>query len=242
MRDKSQLILMIACILLTSFYANAVAEEVEITYPRVNLRKTPYSERIGILPEGEVVTVLDEEWAAGRHWYHVYSESAGEGYIDSRYTEPRVEMEEKEEPETTEQNTVKRKKKSAPVVWYVTLNTEQGSEQVELVKLGIINSVIKRNDEKVTVPTKQLQFGNEQIGYAQYVVSVQTANTGYVSIRSEPYEGMTIIGKIPDGRIAGVIEPGEIFTKVVFQGVTGYVVNKGIIYCIEWKKNKAFVC
>lgn len=36
--------------------------------------------------------------------------------------------------------------------------------------------------------------------------------TGYVSIRSEPYEGTTIIGKIPDGRIAGVVEPGGTFT------------------------------
>lgn len=223
-------ILMVACILLTSFYANVVAEEVEITYPRVNLRKTPYSERIGILPEGEVVTVLDEQWAAGKHWYHVYSESAGEGYIDSQYTEPRVEIEETEEPEATEQNTVKRKKKSTPVIWYVTLNTEQGSEQVELVTLGIVNSVIKKNDEKVTVPTIQLRFGNEQIDHAQYVVSVQTATTGYVSIRTAPYEGTTIIGKIPDGRIAGVVEPGETFTKVVFQGITGYVVNKGIVF------------
>lgn len=112
--------------------------------------------------------------------------------------------------------------------WYVTINTEQGTENATLVTLGVSNSVIKVGNENKTVPTKQLQFGDVQLDHTQLVASVLTKKTGFVTIRSEASENAPSIGRIPDGKIVGIVNPGETFTKVSYNGIVGYVVTRGL--------------
>ncbi len=59
-------------------------------------------------------------------------------------------------------------------------------------------------------------------------VTVST-NGGNLNIRSEPYIGASIIGKAPNGSILNVINRAGDWTKISFQGLTGYVNNNFII-------------
>lgn len=116
-----------------------------------------------------------------------------------------------------------------PTVWEVVLIKDQGTEKVNLVTLGTVNSEIETGNEKSTVPTAQLCFEN-RTDTDPIVASVLTKKTGFVTARNEANENAASLGRIPDGMIVGVIEQGETFTKVSYKGITGYVVTRGLAF------------
>ena len=86
---------------------------------------------------------------------------------------------------------------------------------MSLVTLGTMNSEIEKGNEKITVPTAQLRFG-DQAEPDPTVASVLTKKTGFVTVREEADENAVSLGRIPDGMIVGVIEQGETFTKIFY--------------------------
>ena len=127
-------------------------------------------------------------------------------------------------------STGKTKKTAAPkepAKWEVALKTDEGNEKAVLLTLGTVRSEIEIGNEKKTVPTAQLCFGDREEP-VKTVVSVLTQKTGYVTLRSEANDRSTALGRIPDGVIVAVLEQGETYTKVSYKGMTGYVVTRGL--------------
>ena len=74
---KKVLILGLSVLIVLMFCGTALATDVEIHYPNVNIRKTPAGESIGRFEGGEVLPALDETWAEDQLWYHVQTEQYG---------------------------------------------------------------------------------------------------------------------------------------------------------------------
>lgn len=119
----------------------------------------------------------------------------------------------------------------APAEWNVKWTPDNDSTvTAQLLQLGIYSSRIQVDGEEHTVPTLSLRFGSGQVDPERYVASVCTKTTGYVTLRREPDQKAAALGKIPDGRLVGVIEPGDSFTLVSYNGLSGYVVTRGLTF------------
>lgn len=85
---KKVLILGLSVLIVLMFCGTALATDVEIHYPNVNIRKTPAGESIGRFEGGEVLPALDETWAENQLWYHVQTEQYGDGYVSGEFARP----------------------------------------------------------------------------------------------------------------------------------------------------------
>ena len=85
---KRILILGLSVLIVLMFCGTALATDVEINYPNVNIRKTPAGNPIGMLAGGEILPALDETWADGQMWYHVQTEQFGDGYVNGEFARP----------------------------------------------------------------------------------------------------------------------------------------------------------
>lgn len=188
-------------------------------------------------PDGEGVSLLriqtgessDDVLGADPVWGDISIDSSSENKSGKKET---INSSTEEKTSTSKESSSSSKStkdvSKDPTIWYVTMNAEQRTENVTLITLGVTNSVIRVGNENKTVPTKQLQFGAAQLDHTQLIASVLTKKTGFVTIRSEASENAPSIGRIPDGKIVGIVNPGETFTKVSYNGIVGYVVTRGL--------------
>ena len=59
---KRILILGLSVLIVLMFCGSALATDVEINYPNVNIRKTPAGNPIGMLAGGEILPALGDTW------------------------------------------------------------------------------------------------------------------------------------------------------------------------------------
>ena len=120
---------------------------------------------------------------------------------------------------------------AVPAEWQVELVGEDGeTAKAQLLQLGSYASRVQVDGEERTVPTLSLRFGADEAAPEQFVASVSTKSTGYVTLRSEPDQKAAALSKIPDGRLVGVLQPGDPFTLVACNGQTGYVLTRGLTF------------
>lgn len=65
---------------------------------------------------------------------------------------------------------------------------------------------------------------------------------GYANIRSDANQDSELLGKLPKGAMAEVVEPGEEWTKISSGSVTGYVKNEYLAFGEEAKQLATEIC
>ena len=78
----------LAVLMILLLCGTALATDVEIHYPNVNIRETPGGKPVGRLSGGEVLPAVEETWANGQLWYHVKTEQYGDGYVSGEFARP----------------------------------------------------------------------------------------------------------------------------------------------------------
>ena len=79
---------LLSVILFCTILPMALAIDVEITGPDVNLRKEPKGKVITRFEGGEVLPALDEIWSHDQLWYQVHSDRYGDGYVSGEWARP----------------------------------------------------------------------------------------------------------------------------------------------------------
>lgn len=107
---------------------------------------------------------------------------------------------------------------------------ENGQEQsVKLDTLGTAVSVVVVNKEKITVPTSELRW-ETSAKENQMLAVIKAHKTGEASLRVKASSKSTCIKKIDTNRIVLVMEKGKKFTKVICDGMVGYIINTALTY------------
>lgn len=66
--------------------------------------------------------------------------------------------------------------------------------------------------------------------YPQFENKLMANVTDYMNIRSEADETSEVVGKLPQGAVAEVLEQGDVWTKIESGSVTGYVKNEYVLF------------
>lgn len=95
---------------------------------------------------------------------------------------------------------------------------------VSLVRLGLYRTTVitAKGPEEVEVPTAQLIFGDNADADKRIAV-VYAPKGGEASLRETASQKGTLITMAKAGRIVGVQEVGATFTKILYDGVEGYI-------------------
>lgn len=121
-------------------------------------------------------------------------------------------------------------KKATIVRMGVNWVDENGEEQpVTLDTLGTAVSVIVLNKEKMTVPTADLRWDTTAEADEMLAV-VKAHNSGKASLRDKASTKGNVIKKVTTNRIVLVMEKGKTFTKVLCDGMVGYIINTALTY------------
>ncbi len=101
---------------------------------------------------------------------------------------------------------------------------------VRLVQLGLHESAVTLQGEELVVPTQYLQFGENRDG-AHRIGVVNAPRTGEASLREAEGGSAKLIQQAKTGRIAAVLEyNGGTFTKILYDGVEGYIRTDCLIF------------
>lgn len=101
---------------------------------------------------------------------------------------------------------------------------------VKLVKLGLYESVVTLQGEEIIVPTRYLTFG-ENDDDKHRVGVVYAPRSGEASLREKEGGSAKLIQQAKTGRIAAILEyDGGTFTKVLYDGVEGYIRTDCLIF------------
>lgn len=95
---------------------------------------------------------------------------------------------------------------------------------VMLVTLGVANSRVFANEEWLDVPTAELVFETE-VAREQNLAIITAPNSGECSLRSRADADSRALAKCKAGRVVVVLEIGERFCKVNFEGQEGYILT-----------------
>lgn len=96
------------------------------------------------------------------------------------------------------------------------------SDAVELLSLGVAASTIRHNGEEKQVPTAQLEFGSTA-GKDKQVAHIHAPKTGKCTLRQRASESSKMVKNCKAGRIVMVLESGSSWSKIIYNGATGYV-------------------
>lgn len=107
---------------------------------------------------------------------------------------------------------------------------ENGEEQsVTLDTLGTAVSVIVYNKEKLAVPTADLRWDTSAEADEMLAV-IKAHKSGKASLRDKASTKGNVIKKVTTNRIVLVMEKGKKFTKVLCDGMVGYIINTALTY------------
>lgn len=101
---------------------------------------------------------------------------------------------------------------------------------VRLVQLGVYESIVTLQGEELTVPTQYLQFG-ENKDAAHRIGVVYAPRSGEASLREAEGGSAKLIQQAKTGRVVAVLEyNGGTFTKILYDGVEGYIRTDCLIF------------
>ena len=101
---------------------------------------------------------------------------------------------------------------------------------VRLATLGLYESVVTLQGEEITVPTRYLTFG-ENDDAKNRVGVVYAPRSGEASMREKEGGSAKVIQQVKTGRIAAILDyDGGTFTKILYDGVEGYVRTDCLIF------------
>lgn len=167
-------------------------------------------------------------------WYAVLSEKFGidkailvvEAIQNGGYTEP------EKKPSTSTSNKTSnistKKKTTENLTLDIGIETDDGLTNVTVKKLGVYESTIKLGEEERVVPTGQLVYEHEAAPEEALAV-INAKNTGEVILRPQQ-ETTGRVTKCKTGRVALVIEKGQSWSKLWYDGYVGYVQNKYLLH------------
>ncbi|MBE5800835.1 MAG: SH3 domain-containing protein [Clostridiales bacterium] len=101
---------------------------------------------------------------------------------------------------------------------------DEEAAAVQVVQLGVYQSVILMDGERMEVPTAQLTFG-EDVAEDQRIAYVHAPRTGKVTLRETPASNGKLLSRPSAGRIVAVLQVDETYSLVNLQGVKGYIRN-----------------
>ena len=100
-------------------------------------------------------------------------------------------------------------------------------QQVEVVLLGMAESLVLADGQEKSVPTSQLVFGSNDVAERRIAV-IWAPNTGECTLRKGPSDSARSLGQCRAGTIVAVLEPGDKYTKVLFRGEIGYIKTRSL--------------
>lgn len=101
---------------------------------------------------------------------------------------------------------------------------------VLIVKMGINETVVKLQDNEITVPTRQLTFG-EDVDAKHRIGVVYAPRSGEATIRTEEGSQAAVSEKGKTGCLVAVLQyDGGTYTKIRYNGEEGYIRTDCLIF------------
>ncbi len=110
------------------------------------------------------------------------------------------------------------KTETAPPVKLIT------GEEVQVLRLGVAETVIQLGGEEKTVPTQELTFA-EDVPQEKKIAVIHAPKTGKCTLRSKASDSGKALKSCKAGVIVSVLEEGGKYTKINYQGTVGYVLT-----------------
>lgn len=84
--------------------------------------------------------------------------------------------------------------------------------------------------ETVEAPVQEVETVTSDVRYPEFENKLMANVSDYMNIREEASAESELVGKLPQGAVAEVIEQGESWTKIQSGTVTGYVNNEYVLF------------
>ena len=123
------------------------------------------------------------------------------------------------------------KASSAPAVSRYSIMQRENKEnevRVEVLALGSASSRIKASGATTEVATDDLLLDGVAVG--DRLAWIYAPRQGYCSLRSKASDNGKVLKKCKAGYIVVVLEKGQEYTKIDYQGTDGYVLNGCLKY------------
>ena len=101
---------------------------------------------------------------------------------------------------------------------------------VQIVKMGIHETVVKLQGNEITVPTKYLTFG-EDVDAKHRIGLVYAPRSGEASMRAEEGSKAAVVETAKTGRLVAVLQyDNGNYTKILYDGEEGYIRTDCLIF------------
>lgn len=117
-------------------------------------------------------------------------------------------------------------------VTWVQVDAEQNETRTNVIlqTLGTAQSVVYDGKKMHTVPTSELEWENEA-PEDQRLAVIYAPRTGKCTLRASASSSAKALAQCDAGRIVIVLRVGEVYTRILYNGMEGLVLNSTLQFC-----------